>query len=159
MDGTILKAFLSLSVIVIALVAILMMLKRYSKKNNLTKNNNHNIQILSKTSLSSKSHIILVKADNKTLLLGVSDNGINLISDLTKNSIPNTKSLSDNYKSIYGQNNSALSTNKQKQAELLKRQVKSQLNNQKHNELTEEDFNKSLSFSTFLKSAFSKETN
>lgn len=161
MDGAILQTFISLSVLVLALCAILFVLKRYSKKNNLKKNINHNIQIISKTSILPKSHLFVVKADDKTLLLGAGENGVNLIADLSKNeqitqqqknfSKASYKTKADVCRLPNSVNQIALS--RKKNTENAK-QTNNLQNIQKP--LTQEEINKSLSFSNFLKSTFSR---
>lgn len=85
MDDAILKAFLSLSACVAVIWAIFFALKKYSRKSGLAAG--QNLQIISKITVQPKNHLFMIKAEDRTLLIGVSEKNINLIADLTKEEI------------------------------------------------------------------------
>ena len=92
MDGSIIKAFLTLFGSVAVLGLLLYLVKKAGLK--VKKNNGgYNLEILSKLTLQPKTHIFIIKAESKTLMVGVSERSINLISDLTENNQNNTKLL------------------------------------------------------------------
>ncbi len=158
MDGAILQAFISLSILVLALCAIMFAIKKYAKKQNSKKDNMHNIQILSKTSILPKSHLFVVQADDRTLLLGAGENGVNLIADLSANDQSKSigksafKSSADTYRLPTSVNK--IASDRQKNA--VARATRSNPTPVQR-QLTPEEINKSLSFSSFLKSAFAKQ--
>jgi flagellar biogenesis protein FliO len=92
MDGSIIKAFLTLAGSVGVLGFLLYLVKKAGLK---AKKNNgaYNLEILSKLTLQPKSHIFIIKAESKILMVGVSEKSINLISDLTETNEINTKLL------------------------------------------------------------------
>jgi flagellar biogenesis protein FliO len=92
MDGSIIKAFLTLIGSVAVLGLILYLVKKAGLK--MKKNNSgYNLEILSKLTLQPKSHIFVIKAESKTLMVGVSEKSINLISDLSDSNVINSKLL------------------------------------------------------------------
>jgi len=124
-DPNILNTFLTL----MASVGILGLLLFFVKKTALNfkkRGAESNLEVLSKLSLSQKNNLFIVKAKNKTLLIGVSEKNINLISELeTDNSAVNLHSD----------------------------QI---LNKIKNTNKTESNVNSDLSFKAFLKSAILK---
>lgn len=151
MNEPILQAFLSLSVVVGLLIAVMFIIKRLVKNRN-SKSNSLDLQIISKASIMPKSHLFVVKAENKTLLVGATDHNISLIADLTndeqQSSFEQKKPLYKDAKSL------ALRSNVAKTPRQLPRETIKQPINQKI--MTKKELEKSLSFSTFLKSAFKK---
>lgn len=80
-DGTITQTFLTLFAAVAVLGAILLLIKKYGNKIN----NNSNLlelKILAKMPLPPKSNIYIIKAANKTLLIGTSDKNISTLAEL-----------------------------------------------------------------------------
>ena len=77
------KAFLTLGICVLFLGGILLIVKKYAKKTKKLKNG-FDLEVISRTSLNQKNHLYVVKAGEKTLLIGVSDHNINTLSDLTE---------------------------------------------------------------------------
>lgn len=159
LDGAILQVFISLTVLVVALSGILLTIKKYAKKNKKNSQQKHNIEILSKTSILPKSHLFVVQADDKTLLLGAGENGVNLIADLSESShedaLERYKPSSTTYKLPTSVNRVALDRRRNMPSN-LKSEAPRAARKQPY-ELSDEELAKSLSFSTFLKSAFSKE--
>ena len=82
-DEPLLKSFLSLCSVVAVLAVALFFVKKYAKKARI-KHNGMDLSVLSRTSLQPKSHLYIVQAGAKTLLLGVSDHSITTLSDLTE---------------------------------------------------------------------------
>ncbi len=82
MDATILKAFVILSLCVGGMGLLFYYLKKYGTK---MRDNNSQVElkVLGKVSLQAKSHLFIIQAEGKKLLIGVTDNNINSISDLT----------------------------------------------------------------------------
>ena len=83
-DATIIKTFLTLSSVVALLAVILFVIKKYSKKNK-ENINTLDLKVISRTTLQPKTHVYIVKAGLKTLLLGVSDHNISTLADLSEN--------------------------------------------------------------------------
>lgn len=93
MDGSIIKAFLTLIGSVAVLGLLLYLVKKAGLK--VKKNNGgYSLEILSKLTLQPKSHIFIIKAESKILMVGVSEKTINLISDLTESYDKKPKQLS-----------------------------------------------------------------
>lgn len=82
MDGNILNAFATLSLVVVALGVLLFILKKTA----LTKSAKEQIfdmKVLSKMQLNPKNHLYIVQAGEKRLLIGVSETGITPLSELS----------------------------------------------------------------------------
>lgn len=82
MDGSILKSFAILFASVGIVFVVLMLLKRFSKRFT-AQNNAVQMKILSKMALNAKSHLYVIEADGKTLLLGVTEKSISTLSELS----------------------------------------------------------------------------
>ena len=130
-DASILKAFATLVSVVAGLAGLLMLVKKYAKKGKKIVNQ-IDLHVISKISLQPKSHLYLVKAGENTLLLGVTDHNINTLADLTENN--------------------------QKSVQLPINPSKIRINHSQDTNLTK-DFENSLSFGSFIKSAFRKNVN
>ena len=151
-DFALMKSFLMLSISVGVVGLILYFVKRYTKKIN---QSIHQVEltVISKLTLGPKKELIIVKAENKILLLGSTDTNINVISDLTdyKNQ-PSVETPQNTANSDFGNihhfskfiENGVKSVNKSK--ETAKMETIS-------NPSTAEE---TLSFKTFLRSTFSK---
>lgn len=84
------KYFWKILIIFILLVGVIFAISKYSKGNSLIQNNsyeNHHFKILFQQFLSSKQKIILVKSFNKYLLLGISEQSINVLTEFNQNEI------------------------------------------------------------------------
>ena len=91
MDATIIKAFLLLCLCVGGMGLLFYYLRKYGTK--LRDNNSQvELKILGKASLQPKSHIFIIQAEGKKLLIGVTEHNINTLSDLTET---NTKEFSE----------------------------------------------------------------
>lgn len=87
-ESALLKSFLSLVLLVAVLGIILLFIKRLAKKTRLKKQNSE-LSILTRMSLSPKAHLYIVQAENKKLLLGVTDHHVSLVHDYSKpNQLP-----------------------------------------------------------------------
>ncbi len=153
MEQPILQAFFSMGIVVIALLAILYFLKKYAK-NRKIKTGELDIKIISKTSILPKSHLFVIKAEDRTLLIGAGDAGISLIADLTEQPIAERayKSSADQYKLPTSVNKIAMDRLAQKKdTDNTKIRKMPQ-----PKPLTREELEKSLSFGSFLKSAFKR---
>lgn len=82
MDGNILNAFATLSLVVVALGALLLVVKK-TTLNKASKDQILDMKILSKMQLNPKNHLYVVQAGDKRLLLGVSESGIRSLSELS----------------------------------------------------------------------------
>lgn len=92
MDATILKAFALLSLCVGGMGLLFYYLKKYGTK--LRDNNSQvELKVLGKASLQPKSHIFIIQAEGRKLLIGVTDHSINTLSDLTENSTETIKEI------------------------------------------------------------------
>lgn len=152
MEESILQAFFSMGIVVVALLLILYLLKKYSKKRKLN-SGELGIEIVSKTSILPKSHLFVIKAENRTLLIGAGDAGVSLIADLTEeqSNARIGRTASDQYKLPTSVNNIAMTRQAQKQeADLTK--IKRIPSKPK----TRKELEQSLSFGSFLKSAFKR---
>lgn len=152
MEEPILQAFFSMGIVVIALLLILYFLKKYTKKRKINAGE-LGIEIVSKTSILPKSHLFVIKAENRTLLIGAGDAGVSLIADLTEEqaNVRSTRTSSDQYKLPTSVNSIAMARQAQKQeADLTK--VKRMPSKPK----TRKELEQSLSFGSFLKSAFKR---
>ena len=153
MEQPILQAFFSMGIVVIALLLILYFLKKYAK-NRKIKSGELDIQIISKTSILPKSHLFVIKAEDRTLLIGAGDSGISLIADLTDET-----STGKGYKSSADQYKLPQSVNKIAMDRLAQRKEMEQPKIKKMPQpkpLTREELEKSLSFGSFIKSAFKR---
>ena len=97
------KAFFTLGIAVAVIALSLYLVKRLVIKKNVS-NSGLELKILSRISLQPKTHLYIIKADEKTLLVGATDHNINLISDLTEDptfnetiSIEENKALSHDF--------------------------------------------------------------
>ena len=82
MDGNILNAFATLSLVVVALGVLLFILKKTALSKN-TKEQIFDMKVLSKMQLNPKNHLYIVQAGEKRLLIGVSETGITPLSELS----------------------------------------------------------------------------
>ncbi|OGU38092.1 MAG: flagellar biosynthetic protein FliO [Ignavibacteria bacterium GWB2_35_12] len=87
-ESALLKSFLSLVLLVAVLGIILLLIKRIVRKTKQKKQNSE-LSILTRMSLSPKAHLYIVQAENKKLLLGVTDHHVSLVHDYSKpNQLP-----------------------------------------------------------------------
>ncbi len=82
MDDTMIKAFFTLGISVAVIALILFFVKKMVIKKNLS-SSGIELKVISRITLQPKTHLYIVKADEKTLLIGANDHAINLVSDLT----------------------------------------------------------------------------
>ncbi len=98
MDSTMLQSLLTLIAGVGIIGLMFFFLKKYTLKAQ-NSSNKMNLKVVSKLPLQPKSSLFVVEAGDKTLLIGVSEKNINLISDLSEkgnNAVPdstNSKNL------------------------------------------------------------------
>lgn len=136
-DESITNAFFSLGAMVALLGGVLLVMKKLVKKKKAVPGSVE-LKVLSRTSLQPKSHLYVVQAGKRQLLIGVSDHNINTLADLTtakkssSSAIPKAKAALPK-----------ISSNDLKQAENA---------TAVNDKLVDSD----LSFSSFLKSTFSK---
>jgi flagellar biogenesis protein FliO len=90
MDGNILNAFATLSLVVVALGVFLFILKKTALAKT-AKEQILDMKVLSKMQLNPKNHLYVVQAGDKRLLLGVSETGITSLSELS-----NVSSVAEN---------------------------------------------------------------
>lgn len=81
MDGNVISAFLTMSIIVAILGGMLYFLKKTALKKNI-KDHSIDMKILSRMSLNAKNHLFVVQAGEKRLLLGVSETGIRNLTEI-----------------------------------------------------------------------------
>jgi flagellar biogenesis protein FliO len=79
-ENALLRSFFSLLLLVGVLGFILYLIKRIARKSRL-KNQKGDLFIESRVSLSPKAHLYIVHANNKKLLLGVTDHHVSLVHD------------------------------------------------------------------------------
>ena len=81
MNTNILQTFIVLITAVGVIVAIMLLVKKISMKR--TENRaTINLNVISKITLQPKNHLFVVKAANKLLVLGVTDNSINILTEI-----------------------------------------------------------------------------
>lgn len=148
MDAGFLKAFFSIVAVVAMFGAILFALKKYLKRRTAA-SGDIDIKVVSKVALHQKSFLCVVKVGMRTLLVGVSDNNVSLISDVSDefyepDSIPQNPSQAD-LESIA-------------RSAILKKRIKQQppQRNQTTIPVHADD---STSFGAYLKTAFKRSTN
>lgn len=155
MEQPIINAFMSMGVVVLALVGILLFMKKISKKRQAS-SGNLNIEVLAKTAITQKSQLLVVKVDNRTLLIGSGDGNVSLISDLSESAeqpsalrrVP--RENVHKYQLPTSVENIARYRREQKLNAETSRPQTSQP------KLSEADIRKSLSFGSFIKSAFKR---
>jgi flagellar biogenesis protein FliO len=81
MDSNILQTFIVLIAAVGVIVTIMMLVKKISMKR-IENRATINLNVISKITLQPKNHLFVVKAANKLLVLGVTDNAINILTEL-----------------------------------------------------------------------------
>ncbi|MDC1067863.1 flagellar biosynthetic protein FliO [Candidatus Kapabacteria bacterium] len=81
-DSPMTNAFFTMIMGVGAIGVIFFVLKKYSKKISPKMGGNNEIQIISRSSLTPKSHLYIVEIENQKLVLGVTENSINLVKEL-----------------------------------------------------------------------------
>ncbi len=130
-DETLMKSFFILIACVAGIGGLFYFLKKISRKTRAS-SGLIGMEVLSRLSLMPKNQLFIVKAGKKTLLIGVSEKNITTLADLTEDvaqGFPSTDSLRKTNQS------------------LAKKKIPSGLDN-----ITSD----SLTFSSFLKSTFSK---
>jgi flagellar biosynthetic protein FliO len=84
-EGSIINTFLALMAMVAVFGAILFAVKKFALKGK-NLNNGISVQIISKTVLQPKTSIFVIKVENKTLLIGVTDHHVNTLAELSDDS-------------------------------------------------------------------------
>jgi flagellar biosynthetic protein FliO len=144
MNEPILQAFLSMGLVVLALIAILYFLKKMAKNKN-SKIHGSDLHVVSRVSIMPKSHLFVVKAEDKTLLLGATDHQISLIADLTN------EEENEFLRAL-----PAAAKERKQQTLKLASQIDGVKRAPAPKASSQEDFARSLSFGAFLKSAFKR---
>ena len=96
--------FWKITFICILMVAMVFAISKYIGNNSFTKKKyqtDHHLNILYQQYLSSKQKIILVRAFDKYLLLGVSEQSINFLTEFSKNEIDEEQINITNSKSLF----------------------------------------------------------
>ena len=81
MDSNIVQTFVVLIAAVGVIFVIMLLIKKISVKR-LESRSTINLNVISKITLQPKNHLFVVKAANKLLVLGVTDNSINILTEL-----------------------------------------------------------------------------
>ena len=81
MDSNIIQTFIVLITAVGVIAVIMMLVKKISMKR-LGSRSTVNLNVITKITLQPKNHLFVVKAANKLLVLGVTDNSINILTEL-----------------------------------------------------------------------------
>lgn len=122
-DNPILNAFVIMSLFVAGLGIALYYLKRFAEKQR-THNNLIDLKILSKQPLNQKSQLIIVEADGKRMMLGVTESNISLISELGETS--NEPKLKENTAQVVPSTNPSKDSFSKLFISNLKKQISSQ---------------------------------
>ncbi len=117
--------------LVIALLTIILIITKKLARKGFGKNKDINLNIISKIALTPKSYLFVVKASEKTLLIGANDTNVSLISELSTQQKNNTNSTINNFP-----------------AKIKENQIKQTSNNNQN----------PTSFSAFLQSQFKKQS-
>jgi flagellar biosynthetic protein FliO len=80
----IMNTFFSLFLIVAVLGFVLFIVKRYAIKMKKNKPDGMEMEVVSRIALQQKTHLFIVKAGNKKLLIGSNEHSINTLADLTE---------------------------------------------------------------------------
>ena len=78
------NTFFSLILVVAALGVVLFIVKRYALKAKRMKPDGMGLEVVSRIALQPKTHIYIVKAGKKKLLIGANEHSINTLADLTE---------------------------------------------------------------------------
>jgi flagellar biogenesis protein FliO len=132
MGNEIYTTFMMLLLIVGVLGVVLFFVKKFAKKAQKKISGGVELQVVSRIALQQKSHLCIVKADKRLLLIGVTDNNISILSDLTDD--PKAKNFA-----------------KTTAGDLAKLQGE--------NTPIKESLENDLSFKSFLKQAFGRQKN
>jgi len=81
MDSNIIQTFIVLLAAVGIIVVIMMLVKKIATKR-LENRTTINLNVITKITLQPKTHLFVVRAANKLLVLGVTDNSINILTEL-----------------------------------------------------------------------------
>ena len=84
MDTNILQTF-SVLILAVGIIAGIMFLLKKMNLRRLENRATVNLNVISKISLQPKNHLFIVKVADKLLVLGVSDNNINILTELDSN--------------------------------------------------------------------------
>ncbi|HPI19535.1 MAG TPA: flagellar biosynthetic protein FliO [Candidatus Kapabacteria bacterium] len=117
--------------LVIALLTIILIITKKLARKGFGKNKNIDLNIISKIALTPKSYLFIVKASEKTLLIGANDTNVSLISELPTQQKNITNSTINNFP-----------------AKLKENPIKQTSNNNQN----------PTSFSAFLQSQFKKQS-
>lgn len=86
------EAFITLIFAVGAIAVIFFLLKKYSKKLS-PKLASKDIEVISRSSLTPKSHLYIVEVEGQKLLLGVTENSVNLVKEISEKPKNNSESM------------------------------------------------------------------
>lgn len=129
MDANIIQSFIILFVAVLILAGFLFLIKKNANKRSQNKIG-INMKVISKISLQAKHHIFVVKVAEKVLVVGVSENNMNVLTELDPEFV---KSIEN------------------KSQEKIKNEVFSKINTSRNTE--KNDVEMDLSFLNFIKSS------
>ena len=130
MDQSILNSFLVLSAFIVVLFLLSLYLKKL-QRDKFKKIGNYEGKVIGRIPLTQKATLYIVKVAQQTFLIGLSDKNITLISEITPSEQESYELSNTSYKSA-------------------KKTIQNNI------DLVKPIENQSLSFSSFLKSAFSK---
>ncbi len=134
-DNNLLNAFLSMGAIVLVLITFLFILKRIAKRKQ-SGGSSYDMKVIARMPLQQKSQIAIVDVQGKIFLLGLTEQNVNLLADLSEDKTFITKN--ENLENIFP-------TSNLKMQESLKKATSS-------NEMLNND----LSFKAFIKSTFDR---
>jgi len=100
----------SIGLVIALLTVILVIIKKLARKG-FGKNKDINLNIISKIALTPKSYLFVVKASEKTLLIGANDTNVSLISELSTQQKNITNSTINNFPAKLKENPSQRPTN------------------------------------------------
>ncbi|MGI6370533.1 MAG: flagellar biosynthetic protein FliO [Ignavibacteria bacterium] len=129
MDANIIQSFIILFIAVLILAGFLFFIKKNANKRNQNRIG-INMKVISKISLQAKHHIFVVKVAEKVLVIGVSENNMNILTELDPEFVKSIESKSQ---------------------EKIKNEVFSKINTSKNTEKNDAEMD--LSFLNFIKSS------
>ncbi len=133
-EDPIVNAFVSLTALVALMGGLLLVVKKYAAKTRTKKNGGLGLEVISRIALQPKTHLYIVKAAGKILLIGANDHSVTALADLSKNIAAAKQKQKTEKKTSYGEID--------KEKDLI---------NKRLNNIEDKD---SLSFKSFIASAF-----
>jgi flagellar protein FliO/FliZ len=89
-DNNLLNAFFTMGAIVLILLTILIVLKRIARKKQ-SGGSTYDMKVVSRMPLQQKAQLAIVEVQGKKLLIGLTEQNVNLLADLSQDTTNGTK--------------------------------------------------------------------